>query len=172
MTLPLKSHELIAGAWLFTAISRHVLRKTLLVAFLGSASRKTYRLGRLKSARILARQWQVLQDACVLDEYKREALGVSAGPRMGNTEVLEVLYPLFLKYGKPEFVRSDNGTEIIAGAFQNCHQSMAETVQSSPPRSGPRYAPTGTRNSNRKWYISRGLDKGGSTGMTRSIMFE
>ena len=43
----------------------------------------------------------------VLDEYTREALCVTAKPRMGNVEVLEALYPLFLTHGKPEFIRSD-----------------------------------------------------------------
>ena len=35
----------------------------------------------------------------VLDEYSREALCVAVKPRMGNAEVLEALYPLFLKHG-------------------------------------------------------------------------
>lgn len=38
--------------------------------------------------------------------------------RMGNAEVLEALYPLFLTHGKPEFIRSDNGPEFIAANFQ------------------------------------------------------
>ena len=54
----------------------------------------------------------------VLDEYSREALCVAVKPRMGNAEVLEALYPLFLKHGKPEFIRSDNGPEFIAENFQ------------------------------------------------------
>ena len=33
----------------------------------------------------------------VLDEYTREALYVVAKPRMGHAEVLDALYPLFLK---------------------------------------------------------------------------
>jgi putative transposase len=37
---------------------------------------------------------------------------------MGNAEVLEALYPLFLKHGRPEFIRSDNGPEFIAENFQ------------------------------------------------------
>jgi len=37
----------------------------------------------------------------VLDEYTREALCVAVKPRMGNVEVLEALYPLFLKHGRP-----------------------------------------------------------------------
>jgi len=55
----------------------------------------------------------------VLDEYTREALCVTVKPRMGNAEVLEALYPLFLKQGKPEFIRSDNGPEFIAENFQS-----------------------------------------------------
>lgn len=54
----------------------------------------------------------------VLDEYTREALCVTAKPRMGNAEVLEALYPLFLRHGKPEFIRSDNGPEFVAENFQ------------------------------------------------------
>jgi putative transposase len=54
----------------------------------------------------------------VLDEYTCEAMCVAVKPRMGNTEVLEALYPLFLKHGRPEFIRSDNGPEFIAEAFQ------------------------------------------------------
>ena len=54
----------------------------------------------------------------VLDEYTREALCVMAKPKMGNEEVLETLYPLFLKHGKPAFIRSDNGPEFVAENFQ------------------------------------------------------
>ena len=35
-----------------------------------------------------------------------------------HAEVLDALYPLFLKHGKPEYLRSDNGPEFIAGDFQ------------------------------------------------------
>jgi len=54
----------------------------------------------------------------VLDEYTREALCVAVKPKMGNAEVLEALYPLFLCHGKPEFIRSDNGPEFAAENFQ------------------------------------------------------
>jgi putative transposase len=53
----------------------------------------------------------------VLDEYTREALCVAAKPRMGNAEVLEALYPVLLKRGRPEFIRSDNGPEFVAEGF-------------------------------------------------------
>lgn len=54
----------------------------------------------------------------VLDEYTREALCVAVNTRMGANEVLEALYPLLLKHGKPEYIRSDNGKEFIAAALQ------------------------------------------------------
>ena len=50
----------------------------------------------------------------VLDEYTREALCVAVKLRMGNAEVLEALYPLFLKHALPAFIRSDNGPEFVA----------------------------------------------------------
>jgi len=54
----------------------------------------------------------------VLDEYTREALCIAVNFRMGNAEVLEALYPLLLTHGKPEVIRSDNGPEFVARAFQ------------------------------------------------------
>ena len=39
--------------------------------------------------------------------------------KMGATDVLEALYPLLLKHGKPDHVRSDNGPEFIAAGLQN-----------------------------------------------------
>ena len=54
----------------------------------------------------------------VLDEYTRQALRVSVATKMGHAEVLDALYPLFLKHGKSEYLRSDNGPEFIAGDFQ------------------------------------------------------
>ena len=54
----------------------------------------------------------------VIDEYTREALCVTVKLRMGHAEVLEALYPLLLKHGKPVFIRSDNGPEFVAEGFQ------------------------------------------------------
>jgi len=54
----------------------------------------------------------------VLDEYTRQALCVEVKPRMGSADVSEALYPLLLKNGKPEYIRSDNGSEFIAAALQ------------------------------------------------------
>jgi len=54
----------------------------------------------------------------VLDEYTRQALCVEVKPKMGSAHVLVALYRLLLKHGKPEYIRSDNGSEFIAAALQ------------------------------------------------------
>ncbi len=55
----------------------------------------------------------------VLDEYTREALTVSIHAKMNGEDVLEALYPLLLKHGRPEFIRSDNGPEFASQGFQD-----------------------------------------------------
>ena len=55
----------------------------------------------------------------VLDEYTCDALCVHVRARMGSADVLETLYPLLIKYGKPDHIRSDNGPEFIAGHLQD-----------------------------------------------------
>ncbi len=55
----------------------------------------------------------------VLDEYTREALCVAVKPKMNSADVLDALYPLLLRRGKPVYIRSDNGSEFIATALQD-----------------------------------------------------
>ena len=55
----------------------------------------------------------------VLDEYTREALCVAVRSKMNANDVLDALHPLFMKHGKPEFIRSDNGPEFIATHLQD-----------------------------------------------------
>ena len=43
-----------------------------------------------------------------LDEYTREALCVAVARKMNAADVLEALYPLLLRHGKPTYMRSDN----------------------------------------------------------------
>jgi putative transposase len=38
---------------------------------------------------------------------------------MGAEDVLEALYPLFLRHGAPEYIRLDNGPEFVAEAMQD-----------------------------------------------------
>ena len=54
----------------------------------------------------------------VIDEYTREALCVATKPKMGHAEVFYALYPLFLKHGRPHYIRSDNSSEFIARDLQ------------------------------------------------------
>lgn len=62
-----------------------------------------------------ARSYKMLT---VLDEYTREALCVAVRSKMTANDVLDALYPLLMKHGKPEYIRSDNGPEFIAEALQ------------------------------------------------------
>ena len=55
----------------------------------------------------------------VLDEYTREALSVNVATKMGSAEVLDALYPLLLRRGKPEYLRSDNGPEFSSASFKD-----------------------------------------------------
>lgn len=55
----------------------------------------------------------------MLDAYTRQAFCVEVCSKMGSADVLEALYPLSLKHGKPEFVRSDNGLEFRSRGFQS-----------------------------------------------------
>ena len=43
---------------------------------------------------------------------------------MSANDVLDALYPLFMKYGKPEFIRSDNGPEFVAAQFREWLQRV------------------------------------------------
>ena len=60
----------------------------------------------------------------VLDEYTREALSVAVRSKMSANDVLDALYPLFMKYGKPEFIRSDNGPEFVAAQLREWLQRV------------------------------------------------
>jgi transposase InsO family protein len=75
----------------------------------------------------------------VLDEYTRQALAVAVRSRMGSEEVLEVLYCLFLRHGKPEFVRSELPIEGAIG--------------SSPIGGGPEFA----SQANQSWLEKVGV---------------
>jgi transposase InsO family protein len=54
----------------------------------------------------------------VLHEYTHQALCVEVKDKMNSDDVLEVMHRLLLKYGKPEFIRFDNGGEFVAEHLQ------------------------------------------------------
>ena len=55
----------------------------------------------------------------VQDEFSSQALAVKVRTNMGAEDVLEVLYPLPLRRGTPEYMRSDNGPKFAAEAMQD-----------------------------------------------------
>ena len=63
----------------------------------------------------------------VLDEYTRQALCVEVKDKMNSDDVLEVMHRLLLKYGKPEFIRSDNGGEFVAEHLQEWLRKVGVT---------------------------------------------
>jgi len=50
----------------------------------------------------------------VEDEYTREGLAVVVGRNLPSSRVKEVIESLILDHGVPEYVRSDNGPELVA----------------------------------------------------------
>lgn len=54
----------------------------------------------------------------VVDEYTREALCVTVRPKMNANDVLDALFDLIIKRGKPKFIRSDNSPEFNAEQLQ------------------------------------------------------
>lgn len=55
----------------------------------------------------------------VIDEYSRECLASFVQRRINSQDVILVMADLFLRYGCPKFVRSDNGPEFIAKRLIN-----------------------------------------------------
>jgi transposase InsO family protein len=49
----------------------------------------------------------------VIDEYTKEALKIPVGSNFTSKEVRQTLAELFSKYGKPKYLRSDNGPEFV-----------------------------------------------------------
>lgn len=50
----------------------------------------------------------------VIDEYTRECLAIRVARRMSHRDVIALLFELFLEYGVPVHIRSDNGSEFTA----------------------------------------------------------
>ena len=50
----------------------------------------------------------------IIDEHSRECLSIDVERSFKSQDVQYTLYELFLRYGVPDYVRSDNGSEFIA----------------------------------------------------------
>ena len=50
----------------------------------------------------------------VIDEFSRECLAIAVAGHLRSDDVLQVLTDLFTRYGAPDYIRSDNGSEFTA----------------------------------------------------------
>lgn len=57
---------------------------------------------------------KVLKLLCVVDQYTRECLAIEVGASLRSQDVILTLSRLMRLYGKPAYVRSDNGAEFTA----------------------------------------------------------
>jgi transposase InsO family protein len=54
----------------------------------------------------------------VIDEFTRECLAIEVARRLRHDDVLACLTDLFTRYGPPDHLRSDNGSEFTAAAVR------------------------------------------------------
>ena len=76
---------------------------------------------------------KVFRMLCVIDEHTRECLAIRVERRLNSRDVLDVLGELFVRYGAPEHIRSDNGPEFIAIALREwLHRIGVATLYITP----------------------------------------
>jgi putative transposase len=61
---------------------------------------------------------QTLKSLSIVDEWTRECLAIEVRSSLTAARVIEVLERLFVQYGAPQVLRSDNGPEFIARALK------------------------------------------------------
>ncbi len=57
---------------------------------------------------------RVLKLMVVIDEYTRRCLAIHVARRIRSKEALQVFADLIIRHGTPEYIRSDNGPEMVA----------------------------------------------------------
>ena len=55
----------------------------------------------------------------IIDEFSRRCLAIVVARRLNSDDVLAALTDLFVAYGLPDFIRSDNGGEFTATAVRD-----------------------------------------------------
>jgi putative transposase len=70
----------------------------------------------------------------MIDEYTASALSIRVARRFTSNDVLYTLSDLFLEYGVPEHISSDNGSEFVTKAVR---KAGLPTLASSPCSSSP-----------------------------------
>lgn len=74
-----------------------------------------------------------LRILAVIDEFTRECLALLVERSITSNEVVELLGWLFLIYGKPQHLRSDNGPELVAHKLQDwLAKQSCQTIYISP----------------------------------------
>jgi transposase InsO family protein len=74
-----------------------------------------------------------LRILAVIDEFTRECLALLVDRSITSNEVVDLLDWLFLVYGKPQHIRSDNGPELVAKKVQSwLAEQDCETIYISP----------------------------------------
>jgi len=61
---------------------------------------------------------RALRILTVIDEYSRESLAVRVERRFTSRQVIDTLAKLFIRWGTPGYIRSDNGPEFTAKAVR------------------------------------------------------
>jgi len=61
---------------------------------------------------------QALKCLGLVDEYTRECLALEADSRSDAQRVIEILERTMAQYGTPQYLRSDNGPELVAATVQ------------------------------------------------------
>jgi putative transposase len=54
----------------------------------------------------------------IVDEFTRECLTIRVARKLNRTDVIDVLFSLFILRGVPAHIRSDHGPEFVAEAVQ------------------------------------------------------
>lgn len=69
----------------------------------------------------------------IIDEYSRRCLALYAARRIRSYEVMEVFADLMVEHGVPNYIRSDNGPEMIAGNLRDWIKNVgAKTLYIMP----------------------------------------
>jgi putative transposase len=76
---------------------------------------------------------QAFRCLTVKDEHTRWCVGIEVARSFTHERVIEVLTRLIARYGCPQYMRSDNGPEFIAGALLKFFQSQGITPSRITP---------------------------------------
>jgi putative transposase len=104
---------------------------------------------------------RTLKLLCVVDEYTRECLAIEVARSIRSQDVILTLSRLMRLYGKPSYIRSDNGAEFTAAAvmcwLRDQHVGSAFIQPGSPWQNGTVESFNGKLRDeclNREWFTS------------------